>query len=159
MTTACLYYFIFAVDEEGNIDDKNYNPIPKFEEDILNKLKPGTPDDEVKEVLCKIQKLLSNGSTCRVSQKLAALKTLLKTLLEKKDVLPSFSKSAQLCINKGILHKTTTKILNSRSFFRVDLNSNTQSEAKANAREALAYIEVKSPDVNPPIVYKKIITA
>ena len=80
MTTACLYYFIFAVDEEGNIDDKNYNPIPKFEEDILNKLKPGISDDEVKEVLCKITKLLSNDSTWRVSQKLATLKTLLKTL-------------------------------------------------------------------------------
>jgi len=96
-----------------------------------------------------IKKLLSNGSTWRVSQKLAALKTLLKTLLEKKDVLPSFSKSAQLCIKKEILHKTSTKILNNRSFFRIDLNSSNQSQSKANTREALAYIDVKSADVNP----------
>ncbi|MEM7713315.1 MAG: hypothetical protein AAF349_07000 [Cyanobacteria bacterium P01_A01_bin.68] len=149
LTTACLYYFIFAVDESGNIDEKNYNPIPKFESDILNKLKPGTSDDEVKEVLRNIKQLLSNGSIWRVSQKLAALKTLLKTLLEKKDVLPSFSKSAQLCINKGILNKTSIKIINNRSFFRIDLNSENQSQAKANTREALGYIEVKSPTVDP----------
>lgn len=149
LTTACLYYFIFAVDESGDIDDKNYNPIPKFEEEVLNKLKLGTSDDQVREILCNINKLLSNGSTWRVNQKLATLKTLLKTILEKKDVLASFSKSAQLCINKEILHKSSTKILNNRSFFRIDLNSDSQSKTKANAREALAYIDVKSPDVNP----------
>lgn len=149
LAIACLYYFIFAVDEKGNIDDKNYNPISKFEEDILNKLKPGASDDEVKEVLCEIKKLLSNGSIWRVSQKLVALKTLLKTLLEKKEVLPSFSKSAQLCINKAILNKTSVQIINNRSFFRIHLNSNNQSQSKANAREALGYIEVKSPTVNP----------
>jgi hypothetical protein len=143
------HYFIFAVDESGDIDDKNYNPIPKFEEEVLNKLKPGASEEQIKEVLCNIKKLLSNGSTWRVNQKLATLKTLLKTLLEKKDVLASFSKSAQLCINKKILHKTSTKILNNSSFFRIDLKSDSQSKTKANAREALAYIDVKSPDVNP----------
>ena len=77
LTTACLYYFIFAVDEERKIEDKDYNPIPKFEEDILNKLKPGTSDDDVKEVLCDIKMSLSNYSIWLVSYKVNKLKELL----------------------------------------------------------------------------------
>ncbi len=57
LTTACLYYFIFAVDEERKIEDKDYNPIPKFEQDVLKKLKPGTTDDEVREVLQYVNSL------------------------------------------------------------------------------------------------------
>lgn len=110
LAIACLYYFIFAVDEKGNIDDKNYNPISKFEEDILNKLKPGASDDEVKEVLCEIKKLLSNGSIWRVSQKLVALKTLLKTLLEKKIVYIQ---------NKQSLNHLIYKISKERPTFRL----------------------------------------
>jgi hypothetical protein len=149
LTTACLYYFIFAVDEERKIEDKDYNPIPKLEEEVLNKLNPRTSDDEVREVLCNIKQLLSKYSIWLVSYKLKKIKELLQTFLNKKEVLASFSKSAQLCINKNILHKTSSQILKNRSFFRIDLKSDNQSQTKANVREALAYIDVKSPTVDP----------
>lgn len=146
---ACLYYFIFAVDEDGKVADKDYNPIPKFEIDVLNKLKPGaTSDDEVKSVLCNIRNLILNQDGWQVRQKLASLKNLLQTFLKKKEILPPFSKPVQLCINTAILNKTAAKILKSRNFFKIDLNQENQSQAKAKAREALGYIEVVQPTVN-----------
>ncbi|MEH2275403.1 MAG: hypothetical protein V7K40_11595 [Nostoc sp.] len=146
---ACLYYFIFAVDEEGNIPDKDYNPIPKFETDVLNKLKAGaTSDEEVKNLLIKIKSLIFNKDVCQVEHKLAALRNLLQTFLNKKEILPSFSKIVQLCINKEILHKSVSKIINNHSFLKLDLNQQNQSQLKARAREALAYVEVLPPTVN-----------
>ncbi|MBK1988510.1 hypothetical protein A0J48_013345 [Sphaerospermopsis aphanizomenoides BCCUSP55] len=145
---ACLYYFIFAVDEDGKVADKDYNPIPKFETDVLNKLKPGASDEEAKNVLCNIRNLILNQDGWRVRQKLASLKNLLKTFLEKKERLPSLSKSVQLCINTAILNKNAAKILKSRNFFKIDLIQENQSQAKAKAREALGYIEVVQPTVN-----------
>ncbi len=146
---ACLYYFIFAVDEDGKLCDKDYNPISKFEAEVLNKLKPGaTSDEEVRNVLCHIKKLILNQHGWRVRQKLAALKNLLETFLKKKEILPPFSKPVQLCINTAILNKKTAKIINSRNFFKIDLTQENQSQAKAKAREALGYIEVVQPTVN-----------
>ncbi|MEH2408471.1 hypothetical protein [Nostoc sp.] len=146
---ACLYYFVFAVDEEGNISDKDYNPIPKFETDVLNKLKAGeTSDEEVKNLLIKIQSLILNQDTWQVERKLAALRNLLQIFLKKKEILPSFSKIVQLCINKEILHKSVSKIINNHSFLKLDLNQQNQSQLKARAREALAYVEVLPPTVN-----------
>ncbi|PHJ67285.1 hypothetical protein VF14_00200 [Nostoc linckia z18] len=146
---ACLYYFIFAVDEDGKVADKDYNPIPKFEIDVLNKLKPGaTSNEEVKNVLCNIRNLILNQDGWRVRQKLASLRNLLRSFLEKREILPPLSKSVQLCINTAILNKTAAKILKSRNFFKIDLIQETQSQAKAKAREALGYIEVVQPTVN-----------
>jgi hypothetical protein len=149
LNIACIYYFIFAVDEDGKVNDKDYNPIPKFETEVLNKLKPGaSSNEEVKDVLCNISNLILNQDTWQVRQKLASLKNLLQTFLEKKEILPPFSKPVQLCINTAILNKNASKIINSRNFFKIDLTQETQSEAKAKAREALGYIEVVQPTVN-----------
>lgn len=149
LTIACLYYFIFAIDEDSKVSDKDYNPIPKFEEDVLNKLKPGaTSDEEVKNILCNIKNLILNKQGWRVRQKLTSLKELLKNFLKKKEVLPPFSKPVQLCINTAILHDTAAKIIKLQNFFRIDLNQENQSQAKAKAREALGYIEVVQPTVN-----------
>ncbi|MEH2347385.1 MAG: hypothetical protein V7K55_05170 [Nostoc sp.] len=149
---ACLYYFVFAVDEEGKIPDKDYNPIPKFETDVLNKLKGGeTSDEEVKNLLIKIKSLICNKDikdVWQVERKLAALRNLLQTFLNKKEILPSFSKRVQLCINKEILQKSVSKIINNRSFLKLDLNQQNQSQLKARAKEALAYVEVLPPTVN-----------
>ncbi|MEA5604658.1 hypothetical protein [Nostoc sp. UHCC 0252] len=146
---ACLYYFIFAVDEDGKVADKDYNPIPKFETDVLNKLKSGTAsNEEVKNVLCNISNLILNQDAWQVKQKLASLKDLLQTFLEKKEILPPFSKAVQLCINTAILNKTPSRIINSRNFLKIDLTQENQSEAKAKTREALGYIEVVEPTVN-----------
>ncbi|BAY20692.1 hypothetical protein NIES2100_04350 [Calothrix sp. NIES-2100] len=146
---ACLYYLIFAIDEDGKIDEKNYNPIPKFETEVLQKLKIGeTSDNEVKNVLIKIKNLINNSNNWQVRQRVDSLKSLLKAFLEKKEILPSFSKAVQLCINKAILNKTSATIINSNNFFRIDLKQDNQSKAEAKAREALAYIEVTPPTVN-----------
>jgi len=146
---ACLYYFIFAVDEEGKIPDKDYDPTPKFKEDVLNKLKAGeASDEEVRNLLIEIKSLILNKDVCQVEQKLASLRNLLQTFLKKKEILPSFSKIVQLCINKEILHKSVSKIINTRSFLKLDLNQKNQSQLKAKAREALAYVEVLPPTVN-----------
>jgi len=146
---ACLYYFIFAVDEDGKIADKDYNPISKFEADVLNKFKPGaTSDEEIRNVLCNIKNLILNQDGWRVRQKLASLKNLLQTFLEKKEILPPFSKPVQLCINTAILNKPVSKIINSRNFFKIDLTQEKELQAKAKAREALGYIEVVQPTVN-----------
>ncbi|MBR8833613.1 MAG: hypothetical protein DSM106950_06125 [Stigonema ocellatum SAG 48.90 = DSM 106950] len=142
---ACLYYFIFAVAEDSKTPDKNYDPIPKFEADVLNKLKPGAiSDEEVRNVLREIKNLILNQDSWQVRQKLAALKKLLQTFLLKKEILPPSSKSVQLSINKQILHKNSAKILKSRNFFRIDLNQEDQSKTG----DALAYIEVMPPTVN-----------
>lgn len=146
---ACLYYFVFAVDEENKIPDKDYDPTPKFKADVLNKLKVGeTSDEELKNLLIKIKSLILNKDGWQVQQKLAALRNLLQTFLNKKEILPSFSKRVQLCINKEILHKSVSKIINTRSFLKLDLNQQNQSNFKAKAREALAYVEVLPPTVN-----------
>ncbi|MEH2460079.1 hypothetical protein [Nostoc sp.] len=149
---ACLYYFVFAVDEEGNIPDKDYNPIPQFETDVLNKLKAGeTSDEEVKNLLIKIKSLIfnkDNKDIWQVERKLAALRNLLQTFLKKKEILPSFSKIVQLCINKEILNKSVSKIINNRSFWKLYLNQQNQSQLKDRTREALAYVEVLPPTVN-----------
>lgn len=151
---ACLYYFIFAVDENGKISDKSYNPIEKFENDVLSKLKSDASDDakatdtQVRDLLCQIKNLILNQNGWQVITKLNALKSLLQSFLNKKDILPSFSKSVQICINKSLLKRTPAKILNSRNFFSLDLHQEDQSQAKTKAREALAYIEVKPPEVN-----------
>ncbi len=152
---ACLYYIIFAVDENGKIPDKSYNPIEKFETDVLSKLKPDAIDDvkaidmQAINLLCQIKNLILNQNGWQVVPKLDALKSLLQTFLNKKEILPSFSKSVQIFINKSLLKKTPAKILNSRNFFALDLHQEDQSQAKTKAREALAYIEVKPPEVNP----------
>ncbi|MBE9224907.1 hypothetical protein IQ264_05430 [Phormidium sp. LEGE 05292] len=152
---ACLYYFIFAVDENGKIPDKSYNPIEKFEKDVLSKLKSDAIDDakatdtQVKDLLCKIKNLILNQNDWQVISKVNALKSLLKTFLNQKEILEPFSKFVQIFINKSLLKKTPAKILNSRSFFSLDLNQEDQSKAKEKTREALAYIEVKPPEVNP----------
>ncbi|MBG1241842.1 hypothetical protein [Nostoc sp. NZL] len=146
---ASLYYFVFAVDEEGKIPDKDYDPTPKFKEDVLNKLKIGeTSDEEVNNLLIKIKSLILNKDGWQVERKLAALRNLLQTFLKKKEILPSFSKRVQLCINKAVLHKNVSKILNTRSFLKLDLNQGNQANFKAKAREALAYVEVLPPTVN-----------
>ncbi|OYD91151.1 hypothetical protein CDG76_28280 [Nostoc sp. 'Peltigera membranacea cyanobiont' 210A] len=145
---ACLYYFVFAVDEEGKIPDKDYDPTPKFKEDVLNKFKVGISDEEVTNLLIKIYGLILNKDVCQVERKLAALRNLLQTFLKKKEILPSFSKRVQLCINKAVLHKNASKIINTRSFLKLDLNQENQANFKAQAREALAYVEVLPPTVN-----------
>ena len=144
---ACLYYFIFAVDETGKITDKYYNPISKIETDILKKLKADdNTDAQVKEVLCNIKSLILNK--WQVSANLDALKRLLQNFLNQRAILPPSSKTAQLCINKKILKDKPAKILNSGNFFVLELHKEDQSRAKAEAREALAYIDVMSPPVN-----------
>ncbi|MBN3893417.1 MAG: hypothetical protein HWQ43_31345 [Nostoc sp. JL31] len=145
---ACLYYFVFAVDEEGEIPDKDYDPTPKFKDDILNKFKVGISDEEVTNLLIKIHALILNKDVCQVERKLAALRNLLQTFLKKKEILPSFSKRVQLCINKAVLHKNVSKIINTHSFLKLDLNQENQANFKAQAREALAYVEVLPPTVN-----------
>ncbi len=148
---ACLYYFIFAIDEYSKVADKDYNPISKFETNILNKLKPGAiSDDEVRNVLSEIRNLILNQDEAgwRVSHKLAALKNLFQTFLTKKEILPPLSKPVQLCINTAILNKNIYEIINFRNFFKIDLNQEDESQAKAKAREALGYIEVMQPTVN-----------
>ncbi|MHC5933933.1 hypothetical protein [Nostoc sp.] len=146
---ACLYYCIFAIDEDGKTSDKDYNPIPKFEADVLNKLKVGeTSNDEVRNLLIKIRSLILTQDSWQVRRKLAALRNLLQTFLSKKEILPSFSKIVQLSVNKEILNKTSSKIIKTRNFFKLDLNQENQSQAKEKAREALAYVEVVAPTVN-----------
>jgi len=84
---ACLYYFIFAVDEEGKIPDKDYDPTPKFKEDVLNKLKAGeASDEEVRNLLIEIKSLILNKDVCQVEQKLASLRNLLQTFLKKRNI-------------------------------------------------------------------------
>ncbi|WP_392533288.1 hypothetical protein [Nostoc sp. C117] len=145
---ACLYYFVFAVDEEGDIPDKDYDPTPKFKDDILNKLKVGISDKEIENLLIKINSLILKEDVWQVERKLAALRNMLQTFLKKKEILPSFSKRVQLCINKEILQKNVSKIINNRSFLKLDLNQQNQSQLKARAKEALAYVEVLPPTVN-----------
>ncbi|MEH2373696.1 hypothetical protein [Nostoc sp.] len=146
---ACLYYFLFAIDEDGKTSDKDYNPIPKFEADVLNKLKVGeTSNDEARNLLIKIRSLILTQDSWQVRRKLAALRNLLQTFLSKKEILPSFSKIVQLSVNKEILNKTSSKIIKTRNFFKLDLNQESQSQAKEKAREALAYVEVVAPTVN-----------
>ena len=144
---ACLYYLIFSVDETGKIPDKDYNPTYKFEIDVLNRLKSdANTDDQVKEVFCNIKNLILNK--WQVSAKLDALKRLLQVFLNQRAILPPSSKTAQLCINKKILKEQPGKIINSRNFFVLDLHKEDQSRDKAEARKALAYIDVMSPPVN-----------
>lgn len=146
---ACLYYFIFAVDSNGKVADRDYNPILNFEAEVLNQLKPGaTSDAEVQTVLGKIKNLLLAQDGWRVEQKLESLTKILQTFLKRKELLPPFSKPVQLCINTAILNKTSSKILNSRNFFKIDLDPENKSQAKAKMQEVLGYMEVTQPTVS-----------
>lgn len=146
---ACLYYFIFAVDPNGKVADRDYNPIPNFEAEVLNQLKPGAlADEEVQAVLGNIKNLLLDRETWRVQQKLESLKNMLQDFLKRKELLPPFSKSVQLCIHTAILNKTSSKILNSRNFFKIDLSPDSQSQAKTKTQEVLGYMEVTQPTVS-----------
>ncbi|WP_162052171.1 hypothetical protein [Gloeothece verrucosa] len=145
---ACLYYFIFAVDEDGQIADKDYDPSVQFEAEVLNKLKPGAvSDEEVKSLLEHIKNLILNSQTWRVREKLDSLKKILQDFLKLKEILLPHSKTVQLCLNKDILKKTSRKIITSHQFFRMNLEEN--DTLKAKAQEALAYMEVMPDEVNP----------
>ena len=145
---ACLYYFIFIVDETSGLPDEDYNPIPKFETDVLNKLKIDiNTDAQVEDLLRTIRSLILNKNGWQVIARLDALKKLSQDFLSLRAILPPSSKTAQLCVNKKILKNKPAKILNSRNFFVLDLRQEDQS-TKAGAREALAYIEMISPPVN-----------
>jgi hypothetical protein len=146
---ACLYYFIFSVDPNGKLADRDYNPIAEFETEVLNKLRTGaTSDEEVKTVFSKIKNLLVDQQGWQVRQKLESLKNLLISFLERKEILPPFSKPVQLCINKAILNQSSSKIFKSRNFFKIDLDRENQSQAKAKTQEVLGYIEVTQPTVS-----------
>lgn len=144
----CLYCIIFAIDKTGKIEDKDYNPIPEFQENVLNKLKPGASNEtEVKELVSKISDSILNNKTLQVKAKLEALKKLLQDFLRLKAILPRDSKTVNLCVNKKILKERPEKILNSQNFLKFALDEE-QSKAKAETRKALSYIEVIPPPVN-----------
>lgn len=144
----CLYCIIFAIDKTRKIADKDYNPIPEFQENVLNKLKPGSSNDEVKKLVSKISDSILNNKALQVKAKLEALKKLLKDFIGQKAILPRDSKTVNLCVNKKILKERPESILNSLNFLDITLDQEEQSKAKAEARKALSYIEVIPPPVN-----------
>ncbi|MDY7003209.1 MAG: hypothetical protein SWX82_04370 [Cyanobacteriota bacterium] len=140
LTRAFLYYFVFSCpDPEGENyhrdDELTYNPIPKFEEQVLPKLK-GDNDAEKDSIF---RGLVGGFEKYGVKQKIKKLRDVVRNFLERGKKLPNCIENRQICINKRII-KTDTDSLFQGNFFHDDL--------RQNYKKCLRYIFLVKGGVN-----------
>ncbi|MEB3342800.1 hypothetical protein [Okeania sp.] len=124
LTRAFLYYFIFSCPNptEENYhydDDLTYNPIPKFDENVLPVLK-GDNDDEKDKIF---RGLIEGFKRYGVKQKIEKLRGLVRNFLDRGKKLPNSIERREICINKRII-KTDDDSLFQGNFFHDDLREN-----------------------------------
>jgi hypothetical protein len=136
LRVALLYYFVFA-SRKAEQADLDYNPIIKWESDILPILQ-GSDEPKKRTIL---QKFKGGLYEYQANKKIEILKTLLTDFLKRKSVCPSRSYPVALSINKGILERDYQTIDHNNSFFKEDLRNNPKT--------ALKYLSIGESTINP----------
>lgn len=129
-----LYFFVFACHDPNQpgyhpSNDLNYDPIGAFEKIIV--ILRGA-DEQAKRKLFK--GMIRGFNDYKVSEKINALKKLLKSLIERQAVLPTRNYPIQISVRKGILEQDIDSIFNKLSFFNGVLGN--------NPKECLRYISI-----------------
>ncbi|MDJ0556307.1 MAG: hypothetical protein QNJ68_18090 [Microcoleaceae cyanobacterium MO_207.B10] len=124
LTRAFLYYFVFSCPNprEENYhydDDLTYNPIPKFDQNVLPVLK-GDNNDKKDRIF---QLLVIGFEKYGVKQKIEKLRGLVRNFLDRGKKLPNCIERREICINKRII-KTDDDSLFQGNFFHDDLREN-----------------------------------
>ncbi|MGB3509142.1 MAG: hypothetical protein WBA93_07850 [Microcoleaceae cyanobacterium] len=140
LTRAFLYYFVFSCPDPSaenyhSDDELIYNPIPKFDEEVLPKLK-GDNDAEKDSIF---RGLIKGFNERGVKQKIGKLGDLIKNFLKRDKKLPNCLENRQICINKRIL-KTDTDNLFQGNFFH--------DELRQNYKKCLRYIFLDKGGIN-----------
>ena len=123
---AFLYYFIFASRQDPqaeNYDPKmelEYNPIEKFEKDVLPILKGS--DDEAKERLFK--NCIKGFDKFKVREKIKALKKVLTTLIKRKTPFPARDYPVHISVKNSILEDDFHTINDQETIFKDALGKN-----------------------------------
>lgn len=131
---AFLYYFVFACDNPSTegyqpIFDLNYNPLDKFEANILPELKKS--DQEVENILRLIKKGLQKY---KVQSKIKQLNQLMKNLLKRVTTFPTGDYPLHISVKQSLLEQDIDTISHSNTFFK--------SVLKGNPKQVLKYISI-----------------
>ncbi len=130
---AFLYFFAFASNNGSKEDYMSYDPIGKFDEEILPKLKED--DEAIKNIFRDIKKDLEDN---KVQEKLDKIKAVLKKILESQQKWETKEYPVNICVKNSLLEQQKDEILNRETFFKPVLRS--------NPKEVLQYISIG--DVN-----------
>jgi hypothetical protein len=141
LKVALLYFFIFASTDpstEGytSKSDIEYDPITKFEKNVLPVLQ-NSNEIEKQKCLGGIKRGLEKYN---VKEKVLKLKTVLKTLLHRKQIFPTRTYPIHLSVQQGILERDIETIFKRGSFFK--------SVLQENPKQALKYIAVNDSNVD-----------
>jgi hypothetical protein len=123
---AFLYYFLFASrenPEEPNYHPQNelhYNPIAKFEQDILPILQHGT-DEEKKNIFGRC---IKGFDKFKVQKKINILKEVLKKLIKRKTPFPTREYPLHISVKNSILEQDIDTINSRSTLFKPGLQDN-----------------------------------
>ncbi|MGK7930179.1 MAG: hypothetical protein AB4041_01935 [Microcystaceae cyanobacterium] len=145
LRVALLYYFVFA-SRKADQADLDYNPIIRWESDILPILQ-GSDEDRKQTILQKFKEGLYKYN---VSNKIEKLKTLLTDFLKRKSTFSSRSYPVALSVSQTILEEDYQTIDDSNSFFKEELRN--------NPKNALKYLSIGESTINPDALYSLNIT-
>jgi len=124
---AFLYYFIFASRQDPqaeNYDPKmelEYNPIEKFEKDVLPILK-SKDNDEAKKTLFK--NCIKDFDKFKVREKIKALKKALTTLIKRETPFPARDYPVHISVKNSILEDDFHTINDKETIFKDALQRN-----------------------------------
>lgn len=133
---AFLYYFIFASRQNPKAENYHpqseleYNPIEKFEKDVLPILK--SSDDEAKKKLFKTW--IAGFKTLNVREKIKTLKTVLTSLIKRETPFPSRHYPVHISVKNSILENDIDIINERETIFKDAL--------RRNFKDCLKYINL-----------------
>ncbi|MEY3401197.1 MAG: hypothetical protein RLZZ86_812 [Cyanobacteriota bacterium] len=133
---AFLYYFIFTSHQDPqaeNYDPKmelEYNPIEKFEKDVLPILKGS--DDEAKKQLFRTW--IAGFKKLNIREKIKTLKKVLTNLIKRKTVFSSREYPIHISVKNSILENDIDTINERETIFKAVL--------RKNFKECLKYINI-----------------
>ncbi len=131
-----LYYFLFASRNNPSAEnyhpstELSYNPIPKFEQKVMQTLKGD--DEQAKQQL--FRDIIKYFQQFNIQQKINQLKKLLIKVINYKQTFPSREYPLHISVNKSILEQDVKNIFNQNTFFQPVLRS--------NPKEVLKYISI-----------------
>jgi hypothetical protein len=142
---AFLYFFVFASDcdpeaEGYNYSDElNYDPVSRFEANILGKLQADNDGAKVK-LLRGIRRGLEQFKT---REKVNRLVKLVKETLKQRRVLPADEQCIHVGVRKTLLETDVDQILQRSTVFKEVL--------RGNPKQCLQYLALGEAAVNPDI--------
>lgn len=131
-----LYYFLFAVNPNPKFSDLSYDPIPKFEQKVMQTLKSDN-EDAKQQIFRDVIKYFQEFN---IKEKINKLKIMLIKVINSERTFPTREYPHHICISKGILEQDIDNVLNQNTFFKPVL--------KGNPKENLKYISISQASVN-----------